>query len=332
MQFPTPLQSIAEWVTYQLLSLEADSRLGASVEFFIYDSLKIILLLIIINYLMAMVRHYLPLEKIRDFLSKRKWYGLDYFMAALFGALTPFCSCSSIPLFVGFLGSGIPIGITFSFMITSPLVNEAAVAVFFGLFGWQFTLVYIVAGLLIGTVGGMLLRNVDITKHVSADIVRLSDNAKNGARIDMPREKISRELLKSWWNEGFRLTKKLVPYVIIGIGVGAGIYGFVPASFFEETLNSGAWWTLPIATIAAVPLYSNAVGVIPIMQALVLKGVPIGTALAFMMATVGLSLPEALIMKKIISLRLLIRYFSLVALGIIIIGLVVNMFFLGISL
>lgn len=322
-----PLQVFADWVTYNLLSLEEGSKLADALNFFIYDSLKILLLLLVINYIMAMIRYYLPLERIRDFLQKRKWYGLDYILAAMFGAITPFCSCSSIPLFVGFLRAGIPIGVTFTFLITSPLVNEAAIALFIGLFGLKLTIYYVLAAMTIGVIGGLVLSRINVKKHISPDILEMSKHVKtgmNGVVIKQSRK----ELMKAWWSEGLRLTKKLIPYVLIGIGIGALIHGFVPQDFFEKTLNNGALWTVPLATIVAVPLYSSAVGVIPIMQALVIKGVPIGTALAFMMATVGLSLPEALILKKVMSLKLLAIYFGVVTTGIIFIGLTINFIFL----
>ncbi|HUC89893.1 MAG TPA: permease [Patescibacteria group bacterium] len=321
-----PLQLFADWVTYNLLSLEHGSKLADALNFFIYDSLKIILLLLVINYIMAMIRYYLPLEKIRDFLQKRKWYGLDYILAAMFGAITPFCSCSSIPLFVGFLGAGIPIGVTFTFLITSPLVNEAAIALFIGLFGLKLTIYYVLAAMTVGFVGGFVLSKINVKKHISPDILEMSKHVRTGMN-GMVVQQSKKELMKVWWSEGLQLTKKLLPYVLIGIAIGAAIHGFVPQDFFEKTLNNGAWWTVPLATIVAVPLYSNAVGVIPIMQALVIKGVPVGTALAFMMATVGLSLPEALILKKVMSLKLLAMYFGVVTTGIILIGWVINFLF-----
>lgn len=321
-----PLQVLADWLTYSVLSIEEGTRLADAINFFIYDSLKIALLLLVINYIMAIIRYYLPLEKIRDFLHKRKWYGLDYLLAASFGAITPFCSCSSIPLFVGFLGAGIPIGVTFTFLITSPLLNEAAIALFIGLFGLKLTIYYVIAGMAIGIVGGFVLRNVNVKKHISPDILEMSKGVKTDASL--PSDKLAtKELLKLWWGEGFALTKKLIPYVLIGVGIGALIHGYVPQDFFESTLSNGAWWTVPLATIVAVPLYSNAVAVIPIMGELVAKGVPIGTAIAFMMATVGLSLPEALILKKVMSMRLLIAYFSVVTVGIILIGWMINLLF-----
>lgn len=321
-----PLQVFADWLTYSVLSIEEGTKFADAVNFFIYDSLKIALLLLVINYIMAIVRYYLPLEKTRDFLQRRKWYGLDYLLAASFGAITPFCSCSSIPLFLGFLGAGIPIGVTITFLITSPLINEAAIALFIGLLGLELTIYYVIAGMAIGIVGGFVLRSVNVKKHISPDILEMSTSVKTSASLTSDKL-ATKELLKLWWEEGFALTKKLIPYVLFGVGIGALIHGYVPQDFFESTLNSGAWWTVLLATIVAVPLYSNAIAVIPIMSALIAKGVPVGTAIAFMMATVGLSLPEALVLKKIMSIRLLIAYFSVVTAGIILIGWMINLFF-----
>lgn len=320
-----PVQWLADWLTYSVFRLQQGSSLAGSVNFFVYDSLKIVLLLLFINYLMAIIRHYLPVERIRAFLASRKWYGVEYLLAAAFGAVTPFCSCSSIPFFVGFLSAGIPIGVTFSFLITSPLVNEAAVILLAGLFGWKLTLVYVVSGIAIGVVGGMILGKVNVKKHIHADILALSETAKTD--YVGSKQKFNRGWWLTWLNEAYLLTLKLLPYILIGVGLGAAIHGYVPQGFFENTLQSGTWWTVPLATIVAVPLYSNAVGVVPIVQALVLQGVPIGTAFAFMMATVGLSLPEALILKKVMSVKLLAMFFGTITLGIMLIGYLINFLF-----
>jgi len=322
MDIFAPFQWLADWLVYDVFDLAEGSHVADALNYFIYDSAKILLLLLAINYTMAIVRHYLPVEKIRAFLVKRKWYGLDYLLAASFGAITPFCSCSSIPFFVGFLGAGIPIGVTFSFLITSPLVNEAAIILLAGFFGWKLTLIYMISGITIGVIGGMVLSRVNVKKHINADILLLIDSVKPGE--DATKVRFTKDLWLVWWREAFKLTKKLAIYIIAGVGLGAIIHGFVPQGFFESALGASAWWSVPIAVIVAVPLYSSAVGVIPIVQSLVAKGVAIGTSFAFMMATVGLSLPEALILKKVMSLRLLLQYFGIVALGIIIVGYVLN--------
>jgi uncharacterized membrane protein YraQ (UPF0718 family) len=317
-----PIQLFADWFTYSVLNIKPESQLGISVDSFVYDSLKILILLLIINYFMAIVRYYLPVEKLSDFLASRKWYGLDYFLGAIFGTITPFCSCSSIPLFIGFLQARIPLGVTFSFLITSPLVNEVAVVLFLGLFGWKITILYVISAILLGMVGGFILGKLKLEKYVADYIWDIKSQ-----QIGQDKEKIPfSKLLKIFWNEGFNITKKITPYVLIGIGVGSLIHGFVPSGFFEKYITADNIFAVPIAVILAVPMYANSVGVIPIIQSLVEKGIPIGTALSFMMAIVGLSLPEALILKKVMKTRLLFYFFGIVTICIIIIGYLFNIF------
>jgi uncharacterized protein len=318
-----PIQIFSNWFTYNILELKPESHLATSLNFFIYDSLKILILLLIINYIMAIVRYYLPVEKLRDFLASRKWYGFDYFMGAIFGTITPFCSCSSIPLFIGFLQARIPLGVTFSFLITSPLVNEVAIVLFLGLFGWKITVLYVISAVILGMVGGFILGKLKLEKYVASYIWDMKSQ-----KMDLEKEKIPfRKLLKIFWDEGFEITKKITPYVLIGIAVGAAIHGFIPTGFFEKYITEGNILAVPIATILAVPMYANSVGVIPIIQSLVEKGIPLGTALSFMMAIVGLSLPEALILKKVMKTKLLIYFFGVVTICIIIIGYLFNIFF-----
>jgi len=318
-----PLQILADIVTLDWLNLAKDSYLNQALNFFIYDVLKIAVLLILINFVMAIIRHYLPVEKIKDFLISRKWYGLDYLLASLFGTVTPFCSCSSIPLFVGFLSAGIPLGVTLSFLITSPLINEASIAIFIGLFGLKITLQYIIAGVLIGTIGGFILGKLKLENYIDDSLKKIIDNPRINS-LEKEKNKSFLNLIPFFWQEGISLTKKIFPYVLLGVGVGAVVHGYVPIDFFEKYLKIDSWWAVPIASILAVPLYSNAVAVIPIMEVLISKGIPFGTALAFMMATVGLSLPEALILKKAMKPKLLISFFTVVTLGIIIIGYLFN--------
>jgi|SRR5680860_82093 len=319
-----PLQLLVNWLVYDIFNLSNTSHLGVSLNFFLFDSLKILFLLLLINYLMAAIRHYLPIKKLRTFLAAHKFYGFDYLLAAGFGVITPFCSCSSIPLFVGFVGAGIPLGVTLSFLITSPLINEAAVVLFIGLFGWKITLVYVVAGILLGAVGGFILSRLKLEKYISKQVV-VDANQKNTGPVEI--KKIPwKSLLKIFWREGWKLTKSLTPYILVGVAIGALIHGFVPTGFFEQYISARNPLAVPIAVIVAVPFYANAVGVIPIMQALVDKGIPLGTALAFMMAVVGLSLPEAFILKKVMKTRLLVSFFAVVSLSIIVIGYLFNIF------
>ncbi len=316
-----PLQWFSDLFTYDLLNLDKSSHLAHSVNFFIYDCLKIFILLLIINFLMSAIRYYLPTEKIRDFLASRKWYGLDYLLSAFFGTITPFCSCSSIPLFIGFLESGIPLGVTLSFLITSPLVNQVAVVLFLGLFGWKITILYVLSAIALGMTGGFLLGKLKLEKYVEDYVWKIKSNKNN----KIVKEKLStKELLNLFWQEGWQITKKIMPYVFLGIGIGALIHGYVPAGFFEDYITVENLLAVPIATIVAVPMYANAVSVIPIMQSLVEKGIPLGTALSFMMAVVGLSLPAGLILKRVMKLKLLIYFFGVTTINIIIIGYLFN--------
>ena len=317
-----PIKIFADWITFNILDIEQTTHLGDSINFFIYDSLKILILLLVINYFMAIIRHYLPVEKLRDFLASRKWYGTDYLLASIFGTITPFCSCSSIPLFIGFLEAGIPLGVTLSFLITSPLVNQVAVVLFVGLFGWKVTILYVISAILLGVVGGFILGKLKLEKYV-ADYVWQIKSQKLETKNN--KEKFS-ALIKNFWQEGFDLTKKITPYVLLGIAVGAAIHGFIPAGFFEKYITAENLFAVPLATILAVPMYANAVGVIPIMRSLVEKGIPLGTALAFMMAVVGLSLPEALILKKVMKMKLLAYFLGITTINIIIIGYLFNAF------
>jgi len=316
-----PFQLLADWLSFHLLNLAITSRLGLALNFFLYDSLKIISLLILINYLMAIVRHYLPIEKLRDFLTSRKWYGFDHLFASLFGAITPFCSCSSIPLFIGFVKAGIPLGVTFSFLITSPLINEAAVILFIGLFGWKITLMYVLAGLLLGVVSGFILGKLRLEKYIEDFIWQIKKTENNFIVIKQPFKK----LLKTFWLEGWAITKRIIPYVLGGLAIGSLIHGYVPTDFFARYITADNLFAVPISVLVAVPMYASAVSIIPIMQSLVEKGIPLGTALAFMMATVGLSLPEALILKKVMKTKLLIYFFGLVTINIVIIGYIFNL-------
>jgi uncharacterized membrane protein YraQ (UPF0718 family) len=317
-----PIQALTNWLTYNVFNLKPDSSFGSSVNFFIYDSLKIIILLLIINYLMAIVRYYLPVEKIRNFLASRKWYGFDYFMGAIFGTVTPFCSCSSIPLFIGFLQARIPLGVTFSFLITSPLVNEVAIVLFLGLFGLKITLIYIISAILLGMISGFILGKLKLEKYVADYIWQIKSS-----QLEIKKDKKSfKELMKIFWIDGWNITKKIIIYVLVGIAIGALIHGYVPTGFFEKYITVNNIFAVPLAVILAVPMYANAAGIIPIIQSLIEKGIPLGTAMAFMMATVGFSLPEALILKKVMKFKLLLYFFGIVTINIIIMGYLFNIF------
>jgi uncharacterized membrane protein YraQ (UPF0718 family) len=318
-----PIQIFADFVTYHFLSLAPHSYWGDTVNFFIYDIVKIGLLLLVINYVMAVIRYYFPMEKVRDILTKRRWYGLDYLLAALLGMVTPFCSCSSIPLFIGFVGAGIPLGVTFAFLISSPLINESSLYLFPALFGWKVATLYNFLGIGISILGGLLIQKLKLEKYVRPELLKFTSRQRRELESNNQQLTI-REKLVFFWQDGFRITKTVFPYVVLGVGIGALIHGFVPASFVEQNLASDSWWSVPLATLLGAPLYANSVSVLPIMEALIAKGVSLGTALAFMTSIVTISVPEILILKKVMRWQLLALFLGITIVGIILMGYVLN--------
>lgn len=318
-----PIQTLAELITYSWLKVGEDTYLSHTLIFFINDVIKIGLLLLFINYLMAITRYYFPMEKVRDILTKRRWFGLDYLFAALLGMITPFCSCSSIPLFIGFLSAGVPLGVTFAFLISSPLINESSLFLFPAIFGLKTTIIYNAFGILISILGGVLIQKLKLDKYVNSELLSFKNRAQLTIDNDGQEPKLV-ERLKLWWSNGIEITKKLFPYVLLGVALGAIIHGFIPQALIEKYLGMNTWWTVPAATLLGVPLYANSVSVIPVVQALTGKGVPMGTALAFMTATVTLSLPEALILKKAMKWQLLAIFFSITITGIMLMGYLFN--------
>ncbi|MCX6791708.1 MAG: permease [Candidatus Gottesmanbacteria bacterium] len=318
-----PIQLFADTSTYQWLRITPHSYLGDTVNFFIYDVIKIGLLLVVINYVMAITRYYFPMEKVRDMLTKRRWFGLDYLFAAILGVITPFCSCSSIPLFIGFVGAGIPLGVTFAFLIASPLVNESSLYLFPAMFGIKVTIIYNVVGMAIAILGGMLIQKIGVEKYIKPELLKFKSRreveAENGgSRLAW------KKLIPYFWKDGMVITKSVFPYVLLGVGIGALIHGFVPASLVAKYLSTRSWWAVPLATLLGAPLYANSVSVIPVMEALVGKGVPLGTALAFMTAIVTVSIPESMILKKVMHWQLLAWFFGITLTGIVIMGYLFN--------
>ncbi|MCK9186418.1 permease [Candidatus Gracilibacteria bacterium] len=317
-----PIQLLADFVSYNLVGLAKGSYLANTINFFIYDVIKIGLLLLIINFVMAIVNYYFPMEKARDILTKKRWFGMNYLIAALLGVVTPFCSCSSIPLFIGFTGAGIPLGITFAFLISSPLINESSLYLFPAMFGMKVTILYNLFGLTIAVLGGMLIQRLKLEKYILPDLLKFKPKSKEELG------KIPLKLLIRYFLErGMSITKKIFPYLILGVAVGAIIHGFVPQSIIENYLSSKSLWTVPLAVLFGTPLYANSVSVLPIMEALAGKGVPLGTVLAFMTAIVTLSLPEAIILKKVMRWQLLAIFFGITIVGIIIMGYLFNAIF-----
>jgi uncharacterized protein len=323
MDIFSPIQKFADIATYEWMRIIPHSYWGDTINFFIYDVIKIGLLLIVINYVMAITRYYFPMEKVRDLLTKRRWFGLDYVLAALLGVVTPFCSCSSIPLFIGFVGAGIPIGVTFAFLISSPLVNESSLYLFPAMFGWRVTAIYNVLGMGIAILGGMLIQKLGVEKYVKPELLKFKSRGQVEAEHGGNALSI-KEQVKYFWQDGMTITKTVFPYVVLGVSIGALIHGFVPASVVEQYLSSRAWWSVPLATLLGAPLYANSVSVIPVMEALVGKGVPLGTALSFMTAIVTVSIPESMILKKVMKWQLLAIFFGITVVGIMIMGYTLN--------
>lgn len=320
------IQHFADWLVYDLLSLEHGTHLAAALDFFVYDSIKILLLLFVVVFLMGVVNSYFPVERVRLLLTQRRLYGLEYLMASLFGVVTPFCSCSSVPLFIGFVRGGIPLGVTLAFLVTSPLVNEVAIGLFIGLFGLRITAIYVLSGVLLGTVSGMILQRLRLERFLTPWVQQLlaagkggGDGAEEAAPLSFPAR------LPQIWHDALDILKGVVPYVVAGIAVGGLMHGYVPEGFFERYLSADNLLAVPMAVLLAVPMYANASGILPVVQVLVAKGVPLGTAIAFMMGVVGLSLPEAMLLKKVMSLRLIGIFFGVVTLCIIISGYLFNM-------
>ena len=317
------LQPIADWITYTLLNLSHESRLGESLNFFIYDVPKILLLLSGMIFLITLVQTFIDTNKVRAVVEKRG-EGVGNVMASLFGAITPFCSCSSVPLFIGFVQAGIPLGITFSFLITSPLMNEVAFVLLLGLFGWKVALLYLASGIVIGVVAGMILGRMKLEGYVEDFVYAIKAKGKQPGTVVEE---------KPTWQERFQqagestreIVGKVWLFVIIGIGIGAFIHGFVPEEALTEIMGAGAWWSVPVAVLLGIPLYSNAAGIIPIVSALLGKGAALGTVLAFMMSVVALSLPETIILRKVLKPRLIAIFVGVVAISIVITGYVFNL-------
>jgi uncharacterized membrane protein YraQ (UPF0718 family) len=311
------LKQTADYITFDLLKLTPGTHPGEALNFFLYDIAKIFLLLTTIIFVVAIIRTSFPPEKTRRMLSHKREY-VGNVLAALLGIVTPFCSCSAVPLFIGFVESGVPLGVTFSFLISSPMVNEVALIMLWGLFGWEIALIYIGTGLLVAIVAGIIIGKLKMEKYVqdyvwemqvgNAEIVQLTFREK----LDYARE-YTLDLLKKIW-----------PYVVVGVGLGAIIHGFVPQDFLARWAGRDNPFAVPIAVALGVPLYSNAAGVIPIVHALMEKGMAIGTVLAFMMAVTALSLPEAIILKNVLKNRLLAVFFGIVAVAIICVGYLFN--------
>lgn len=316
------LQPIADWLTFSLLGLSPDSPLGKALNFFVYDVPKLLLLLSGMIFVITLLQTFIDTEKVRT-LVERRGEGIGNLMASLFGALTPFCSCSSVPLFIGFVQAGIPLGITFSFLITSPIMNEVAFVMLLGLFGWQVALLYLFSGIAIGVIAGMVLGRLKLERYVEPFVYAIRANAAQRG------PSMQRLTWADRFGQAAAATREIVGrvwfFVLIGIGIGAFIHGFVPEDALTGIMDKDAWWSVPAAVAVGIPLYSNAAGIIPVISALLDKGAALGTALAFMMSVVALSLPELIILRKVLKPRLIAVFVGVVAVGITITGYLFNL-------
>ncbi|ABN60022.1 permease [Shewanella baltica] len=298
----------ATWLVYGVFGLEAGSALGGAVHFFVEDVSKIFVLLVLMIYFIALLRASLDVERVRDYLAGKN-KGVGYLLGSIFGAITPFCSCSSIPVFLGFTSAGIPLGITMAFLITSPLINEVAVLLLMSLLGWKFTLLYVAVGMTVGMLGGLLLDAIKAERWLQSfaaeALVRgrqmaVSNEVSTTERVLSLSER--HEFAKA---EALEIFGRVWKWVIIGVGLGAALHGFVPEGWVETHLGQGQWWSVPAAVLVGIPLYSNATGIIPVMESLLANGLPIGTTLAFCMSTVAASFPEFILLKQVMQWRLL---------------------------
>lgn len=318
------IQAFADWLVYDLFGLSPESHWGSAINFFFYDSIKITVLLFMVSVIMGVINAYFPIERLRRYLSGRRFYGLEYFFASLFGAITPFCSCSSISLFIGFVKGGIPLGVTFAFLITSPSVNEVAVAMFAGTFGWKITGVYIASGISMGMLGGWILGRMKLDNLLTPWVRQIqAQSEKETDEWEAERLPFVRRM-PTIIHDAWGIVKGVFIYILVGIAIGAGIHGFVPDEFFAQWIGRGNWYAVPLSVILAVPMYANAAGIVPIVQVFVAKGIPIGTALSFMMAVVGLSLPEATLLKKVMTWKLIGIFFGVVTMIIVSSGYLFN--------
>jgi len=313
-----PIQLLADWLTYTVFNIVPKTLLANAVNFFIFDTIKIFILLSVIIFAVSIIRSYLPPEKIRAILSHKNKY-VGNVLASLLGIITPFCSCSAIPLFLGFIQAGVPLGTTFSFLVASPMINEVALVLLLGLFGWKIALIYIVSGLIISILSGIIIGKLKVENLVEPFVYQ---NSING-NIDLP--SMSRKERVNYALDYTKdILKKVWPYILLGIGVGAWIHGYLPADFLARYAGSDKWYAVPLAVLIGIPLYSNTAGVIPLVSALTEKGVSMGTTLAFMMSVTALSLPEFMILKKVMKTKLIFIFAGIVAVGIMFTGYLFN--------
>jgi uncharacterized membrane protein YraQ (UPF0718 family) len=312
------LPRTAHWITYDALRLSPGTRLSSAVEFFAYDTPKVLLLLLLVVFAVGVVRSYFSPARTRRLIAGRREFSGNV-LGALLGIVTPFCSCSAVPLFVGFLSAGVPLGVTLSFLVSAPMVNEVALVLLFALFGWRIAVLYAATGLAIAIVSGWTLGRLHLERWVEPWV--LTTRAA-GPELDHPlsfddRLAAGREAVRD-------IVGRVWPFVVAGIAVGAAIHGYVPEAFMASIMGKDAWWSVPLAVLVGIPMYANAAGIIPVVQALLEKGAALGTVLAFMMAVIGLSLPEMIILRRVLRVPLLVTFAGVVGAGILLVGYLFN--------
>lgn len=318
--------NLATWLVVDLLGMSRATKLGDALHFFIEDTTKIFFLLLVMIYIIALIRASMNVERVRDYLAGKN-KGIGYLLGSVFGAITPFCSCSSIPVFLGFTSAGIPVGITMAFLITSPLINEVAVLLLLSLLGWKFTLLYVLVGMAVGILGGIFLDAIKAERWLQSFAAKALAKGKNSDSSikAKPIETLSFKKRHAFAkNEMIEIFGRVWKWVIIGVGLGAALHGFVPEGWIQENLGNGQWWSVPAAVLLGIPLYSNATGVIPVMESLIKQGLPIGTTLAFCMSTVAASFPEFILLKQVMQWRLLGVLFAILLIAFTLIGYIFN--------
>lgn len=319
---------LASWLTFGVMGLDPNTKLADAIHFFIEDTTKIFALLLLMIYAIALVRASLNVERVRDYLAGKNRF-VGYFMGSGFGAVTPFCSCSSIPVFLGFTSAGIPVGITMAFLITSPLINEVAILLLVSLLGWKFTVIYVLVGMSVGMLAGAFLDTIRAERWLQSFAAKAFEKGKAQANHDNGEGMTSTSMTlierhEFAKGETLEIFGRVWKWVIIGVGLGAALHGFVPDGWIEAHLGDGQWWSVPAAVLIGIPLYSNATGVIPIMESLIINGLPVGTTLAFCMSTVAASFPEFILLKQVMQWRLLATVFAILLISFTLIGWIFN--------
>ena len=314
------LHSFAGFLTYSVLSIQQDSHLGEAVHFFLYDTPKVLMLLSLVIFGVGVIRTFFTPEGTRKILAGKR-ESVGNVLAAFLGIVTPFCSCSAVPLFIGFVTAGVPLGVTLSFLIAAPMINEIALVLLYGLLGWKIAGLYLVTGLLVAIVAGWVIGRLGMEEHIEDWVREMRTNA-----ADVPDNALNwNERLKAGKTAVVDIVGKVWIYVIAGIAVGAGIHGYVPEGFMASIMGKGAWWSVPAAVVIGIPMYSNAAGIVPVIHALLGKGAALGTVLAFMMSVIALSLPEMVILRKVLKPTMITVFITVVGSGILLVGYLFNL-------